>query len=861
MTVAAAFSRVNFAIVSRSVRGGDAVMCAAYNLCAKLDHGNRSYDFTRKSAEHKAHSVLLPAGSPVALCDPGTLWRAAEAAERRVDAQTARQVLFSIPREVPPGDRLAFAEAIARPWVADGMAVMMDIHSPCAADGIEQPHVHYLLSLRRLTHAGFSKAKARDWNVIFRESDGKAERSRIEARANLWMEAHGIAARLDLRSLTDRGDDRPPEPEASRADWQRWLRDGSDPDVAPIAVAAVLNHRRQRRALAADESEAAQAGDEAASLSARIARTLPESQKPIAWEARTLPLGEGGAIYAPLERIQNSPNPMESADFEPPLLTVPAAPELPSIHAKESSMAQRPSSASRAPARGPAQRRKTVSEPWMRGGGGFDALPDHLQESARRSYEKWIDRRPWLAKRYNLVAYTAYVQDRRDEKLQPENEDGISAAAATDRDTGRRVHLQTLLSGHYAAPEELAPLVKRMRVDLASRTAVLELFEGGRLVDHGDKIRHTGNVTSATGEALAVVAAAHGWKQISVSGSKAFRDAVAEACALRRPPILTDHPLRHEAAARVQQALRERAAAAVPVLDVEAIRAAAVVDPATSARKALDYAEATARSALTGKPNGSRDPSEIARPRILELIERRDTALADAREAFVAAAAHRSKHTWPSRLLDGSARRRQAAMDAESIRANAHARALNRGHEMAVRQAEKAAKAEALATATAAEDWRWSMPVRAAETQLTLIAAIRTAVNACNETVLAAVSQGDLRAAGAAVKALATARTKLAATAGAALDDSRPTAILALHALEQRIAADPQALVRVRSITAAALAGDLHTIAAASRGDMAAATEAAETWQAAQQRAEEDRRRKRDRRAALTSSDDPPGYN
>ena len=105
MTVAAAFSRVNFAIVSRSVRGGDAVMCAAYNLCAKLDHGNRSYDFTRKSAEHKAHSVLLPAGSPVALCDPGTLWRAAEAAERRVDAQTARQVLFSIPREVPPGDR------------------------------------------------------------------------------------------------------------------------------------------------------------------------------------------------------------------------------------------------------------------------------------------------------------------------------------------------------------------------------------------------------------------------------------------------------------------------------------------------------------------------------------------------------------------------------------------------------------------------------------------------------------------------------------------------------------------------------------------------------------------------------------
>ncbi|MFC7552325.1 MobA/MobL family protein [Pseudoroseomonas wenyumeiae] len=134
-----AFSRVEFGIVSRSrpqrADAGSAVAAAAYNLCGRLADGGRQFDFRRKAGEHAAHNVLLPAGAPPEMRDPGNLWRAAEAAERRADAQTARQVLVSIPRELPTADRLAFAEAIAAPWVADGAAVQIDIHNPRAADG------------------------------------------------------------------------------------------------------------------------------------------------------------------------------------------------------------------------------------------------------------------------------------------------------------------------------------------------------------------------------------------------------------------------------------------------------------------------------------------------------------------------------------------------------------------------------------------------------------------------------------------------------------------------------------------------------------------------------------------------------
>lgn len=294
MGAAAAFSRVEFGIVGRTRGGGrtgNAVAASAYNLAARLEHNGVRYDFRRKRGEHAGGCVLLPPGAPPELRDPGTLWHAAETAERRADAQIARQVMLSIPREVPPDDRLAFAQAVVAPWISDGAAAQVDVHCPAAVDGDAQPHAHVLLSLRRVTDSGFAPTKAREWNTLFQEDKGRAERARIESRANAWLAAHGIAARLDLRSLAARGEDRPPEPTAPRSEWQRWQREGAEPERAPITVAAALKHRRRRADLARADLDQAEAARDVADLARTLAeveaRAAPAAAIPP--EARTRP--------------------------------------------------------------------------------------------------------------------------------------------------------------------------------------------------------------------------------------------------------------------------------------------------------------------------------------------------------------------------------------------------------------------------------------------------------------------------------------------------------------------------------------------------------------------------------------------
>ena len=58
-----------------------------------------SHDFTNKSGV--IHSeVMTPDGAPDELRERESLWNAVEAAEKRKDAQLAREVEFAIPREL-----------------------------------------------------------------------------------------------------------------------------------------------------------------------------------------------------------------------------------------------------------------------------------------------------------------------------------------------------------------------------------------------------------------------------------------------------------------------------------------------------------------------------------------------------------------------------------------------------------------------------------------------------------------------------------------------------------------------------------------------------------------------------------------
>ena len=57
------------------------------------------------------HAVLLPEGADPRLGEAGALWNAAEAAEKRKDAQVARELVVALPadRELTTEDRIELA--------------------------------------------------------------------------------------------------------------------------------------------------------------------------------------------------------------------------------------------------------------------------------------------------------------------------------------------------------------------------------------------------------------------------------------------------------------------------------------------------------------------------------------------------------------------------------------------------------------------------------------------------------------------------------------------------------------------------------------------------------------------------------
>ena len=344
--------------------------------------------------------------------------------------------------------------------------------------------------------------------------------------------------------------------------------------------------------------------------------------------------------------------------------------------------------------------------------------------------------------------------------------------------------------------------------------------------------------------------AAHGWQRVTLTGSRTYRDAVASACAMREPPLSTDHPLSKVAADQVAAALRDRAASRVPALDMAAVRQLADLDPAAAAVRVVEHTEARARAALSGEPTGTRNPRDLSQPRIADLIARRDESRDDAREASTAASAHRAAHPWGARLLDGAVRRRQAALDdAEAVRLDDQARRLDRGHDKSVRSIEKEARREATANTAAHEDWKWSAPVRKAQAQLDHMGRVRAAVVAGDAKTLAAAAGGDLRAA---AQAAAAHQAKPVQTT-----DPRTAAVRQLAAAEQQHAADPAALARARSATAAAVAGDVGVITAVSSGDLEAVWQAAAAWQAEQSRQAREQQEERARQLAAAVAKTP----
>jgi Ti-type conjugative transfer relaxase TraA len=189
--------------------GRSAVAAAAYRAGERLhdERLDRDHDFRSKSGvEHS--EIMLPEGAPEQWRDRERLWNDVEAFEKRKDAQLAREVEFSIPREMNKADGIELARDFVKSEFVDrGMIADLNVHWDIGADGLAKPHAHVMLTMREVGEEGFGQ-KVRDWN---RTELVEQWRERWADHVNARLAELDIDARIDHRSLEAQGIDLEPQ--------------------------------------------------------------------------------------------------------------------------------------------------------------------------------------------------------------------------------------------------------------------------------------------------------------------------------------------------------------------------------------------------------------------------------------------------------------------------------------------------------------------------------------------------------------------------------------------------------------------------------------------------------------------------
>jgi hypothetical protein len=188
---------------------------------------------------------------------PQEFWSAADAYERK-NGTTYREMEIALPREFSPQQRADLVHDFVRQEIGDRHAYQWAIHSPKAADGGEQPHLHLMFSERQRDYierdpnqyfkrynskspamGGARKGYGPSAGLTLTAGDRKAElrqlRGRWEKTCNAHLQKAGVAERIDMRSHAERNTGLMPERKYLPSEW----RD-------PALRAKVINFRQAR---------------------------------------------------------------------------------------------------------------------------------------------------------------------------------------------------------------------------------------------------------------------------------------------------------------------------------------------------------------------------------------------------------------------------------------------------------------------------------------------------------------------------------------------------------------------------------------------------------------------------------------
>lgn len=201
--------------------------------------------------------------------NPLAFWQAADAYERK-NGTTYREMEIALPRELTAEQRAALVREFVRQEIGDRHAYQWAIHTPTAADGKEQPHVHLMFSERQRdgierdpeqyfkrynakapekggARKGYGPSAGQTLTKAERAAELKELRGRWEAMCNAHLERAGVEQRIDMRSHAERGTGLEPERKQLPSQWRGQGR------------ANVIEFRQARAELAEARQELARA--------------------------------------------------------------------------------------------------------------------------------------------------------------------------------------------------------------------------------------------------------------------------------------------------------------------------------------------------------------------------------------------------------------------------------------------------------------------------------------------------------------------------------------------------------------------------------------------------------------------------
>jgi hypothetical protein len=281
--------------VGRSA-GRRATAAAAYRAGERLrdERSGQLYNHSRrKDVVHT--QIFLPshlAGAADAWAtNRERLWNLAEHTEKRSNSRVAREYLVALPHELSLTQQVALARAFSLE-LAERYKVAVDlaVHLPRSGSDPRNFHAHLLATTREVTPRGLgakagldmSNGERRRRELPHAREEFRTLRERWATLTNEALREANVEARVDHRSLVDRGIDREPRPHFPTAALkmeQRGVR-------SEVAARIREGYRRRVAARLERAAQSAPAPESAARANGRDAAVQPRDLEEIRRQAR-----------------------------------------------------------------------------------------------------------------------------------------------------------------------------------------------------------------------------------------------------------------------------------------------------------------------------------------------------------------------------------------------------------------------------------------------------------------------------------------------------------------------------------------------------------------------------------------------